>query len=157
MNSFTGNKIINSIQDFLSSIDYAVWFTYVPLVLLILCVLSRFVCLTLTVISPGKFGGEHRKTMSVTSRTCYWLSIVAQMLIWIFGTTEQISFIGDVDILVGCVMLLIAFISILVATIGMIFSRKGKRVFIAKSIYSQTTMLMLLAAFISVFGWLFMQ
>lgn len=157
MNSFFGNKNIRSIQDFLSSIDYAVWFTYVPLVLLILCVLSRFVCLTLTVISPGKFGSEHRKTMSVTSRTCYWLSIVAQMLIWIFGTTKQISFIGDVDILVGCVMLLIAFISILVATIGMIFPRKGKRVFIAKNIYSQAIMLMLLAAFVGAFGWLFMQ
>ena len=157
MNSFVDNKIISSIQDFLSSIDYAVCFMYVPLVLLMLCILSRFVCLTLTVLSPTKFGVEHRKTMSVTSRTCYWLSIVAQMLIWIFGTTEQISFIGDVDIWAGCVMLLLALIAILVVTIGMIFSRKGKRVFIAKSIYSQAIMLVLLAVFVSAFGWLFMR
>lgn len=157
MNAFFDNTIISSIQGFLSSIDYTVWFTYVPVVLLILCILSRFICFLLTVLSPIRFGVEHRKTMSVTSRNCYWLSILAQILIWIFGTTDQIYFMSDIDIWSGCVMLLIALIALFVATIGMLFPRKGKRVFIAKSLYSQAIMLVILAAFVCAFGWSFMR
>lgn len=65
------SSVLTSIQSFLDSIHYAVWFTWVPVILLGLCILSRFLCVLLTSFAPMKFGAEHRKVMSISSRTCY--------------------------------------------------------------------------------------
>lgn len=157
MRFFVDNGVISKIQGFLMSIDYADFFPFVPFLLMVLFLLSRSICLALTVLSPAKFGADHRKTMSAISRTCFWIAILAQCLIWIFGSCEQIDLINDVDKGVGIAAFLLAFIAFVIATIGMIFSRKGKRVFIAKSIYTQAIMLVLYSAFVSVFGWLFMR
>lgn len=157
MDAVMNNAVLTSIQNFLDTIHYAVWFTWVPVILLGLCILSRFLCVLLTSFAPMKFGSEHRKVMGISSRTCYWLSLFAQAIIWIFGSMTHVALLGKVDMLVAVMLMSIALIALFIATIGMLFSRKGKRVFISKSLYSQAVMTLLLGGFIGAFGWVFMR
>ena len=156
MNTILNSDITMQIQGFFASINYDELFIWVPLILLCICVLSRFLCLLLTFCSPKKFGMEHRKIMSKTSRSCYLLSIFAQILVWVWGSTNQVSLLGKADIMTAAILILLAVIAFFFATIGMLLSRKGKRVFISKSLYFQAVMLILFGAFIGCFGWIFM-
>lgn len=157
MDAVMSSSVLTSIQSFLESIHYTVCFTWVPVILLGLCILSRFLCVLLTSFAPMKFGSEHRKVMSVSSRTCYWLSLFAQAIIWIFGSMTHVALLGKVDMLVVVVLMSIALVALFSATIGMLFSRKGKRVFISKNLYSQAIMTLLLGGFIGAFGCVFMR
>ncbi len=151
------NTIFYDIQNALASVRYDMWFVCVPILLLTVCILSRFLCVILSIVSPTKFGTEHRREMNKSSRVCYWLSVFAQALIWSFGTAQQVSLLGWVDLWAAGVLMLLAIAALLTAVLDMIFSRRGKRVFILKNMHHQAIRLLLMGTFLGIFGWVFMR
>lgn len=144
-------------QSFLRGVRYDEYFILAPLLMLALCCIARMICAGMTVLSPVKFSAEHRRTMYSTARTCYWISIVMQLLMWVFGDAGQLSVLANADYFAALLLAVTAVVSFLSAVLSMIFSRGGKRVFIAKSLNFSGLMLVLMAAFLAGFGMVFMQ
>ena len=148
---------LRSIQAFLASIGFDVWYTWLPLVLLVLCLLFRLVCMLLILCTPGHFGKEHEQVMNRMSGTCLWLSVFVQIMLWIFGSTAQMSFLRLVDLYAALACVALAVAAFLCATIGMLFPRRGKRVFIFKRLYRQALVVLLMAMLICLLGWIVMR
>jgi len=149
--------VTTDVQRFLNDLGYAEYFVYIPVLLLGFCCLARLICLALTFISPSKFGSEHRKTICASARACYLLALVTQVLFWLFGRNNQIQLLGEVDIFAAGILAVLALAGFLAAIVSMIFPRKGKRVFIAKSLNFQALMMALMALFLGGYSWIFMK
>ena len=104
---------INSAQIYLRSIRYDEYFVLVPMLMLAMCCLARLVCTGMTILSPAKFSGEHRRTMYGTARSCYWTSIVMQLLLWVFGAENQLEVLANADYFAACLLAGISVITLI--------------------------------------------
>ena len=64
--------------------------------------------------------------MNRMSGTCLWLSVFVQIMLWIFGSTAQMSFLRLVDLYAALACIALAVVAFLCATIGML-SRAGEK------------------------------
>lgn len=150
------NAVLNAVQDWLRCIRYEEYFVLAPVLLLALCCMARLVCMAMTVLSPAKFSAEHRKTLYSTAASCCGLSLLMQVLLWVFGTEGQLEVLARANDLAACLLTGIALASFLSAILSMLFTRKGRRVFIARSLNASALTLVLTAFVLTLFGRIFM-
>lgn len=149
--SFVTNTL-NNLYSALEKVEYFEWFVLLQIILLLICCISRLLCQILTIISPNRFSHEHRSTMHRIARTCYWYTLLSQLLIFFAGSIEHAKTLALVDYASAICLLILAVVSLIAACISMMFKRHGKRVYIAKSLCSSSFTMLLMGSFLAAFS-----
>ena len=151
------DELLGNIGNFLRGISYANYFLLVPLALLVVLCTARLISNIMTVISPGVFGHDHRKALYKNSRICFIFSIIIQLLYWLWGSETQRNLLCHADYLAACILAGTAILGLLAGSLQMIIRRKGTRVFTMRSLSTSGLTLLVMAAVLAVWGWLFLS
>ncbi len=149
--------LLGNVSNFLNSIQFQEIFLLLTILLLGVGCLARLVSNCMTLFTPSRFGKEHRGALHHTANVCYWMSVIAQLLFWLFGSASQRATLRDADFLAALILAGLAVLSLLLSVLMMIFPRKGTRVFVNRNLSHAALIMLLLALLLVVISWLLLS
>lgn len=149
-------NILDTLRTFFNEISFDDYLVLLPLVLLAIACLSGLVNIIMTTVSSKVFGAEHRKALNRVKNISYSLSLIIQVLFWIWGTNQHISLLYGGDRFFAYVFAALSVLGFLLAIIRMVIKGDGSRTFTAKSLAKMAVILFVCGLFIYLFAIVFL-